>query len=224
MGRKLPLQRWRLQWVESRHSEFRMIWLSRRASGGAVHAFDYVMALAAVIVGLALTHMLAGVTRMFEGPTRPKLDWVHLIWLAGIFITVLLWWWAEFQWSTASSWTFAMYLFVLTYAVLLFLMSAALVPANGSGLIDYRDLFDGRKKWFLSLIIAYVVIDFIDSALKGTSHLRELGWQYMLSEIATLVIAIAAMLIRSRTFQGAVAIAFLLDQLWLGFLTLASIR
>lgn len=189
-----------------------------------MHAFDYVMALAAVIVGLALTHMLVGVTRMVEGPTRPKLDWVHLIWLAGIFITVLLWWWAEFQWSTARSWTFAMYLFVLIYAVLLFLMSAALVPTSGSGPIDYRDLFDGRKRWFLSLIVAYVLIDFIDSALKGTSHLRELGWQYMLSEIATLVVAIAAMLIRSRTFQGAVAIAFLLDQLWLGFLTLASIR
>jgi hypothetical protein len=69
-----------------------------------------------------------------------------------------------------------------------------------------------------------VLIDFIDSALKGTSHLRELGWQYMLSEIATLVVATAAMSIRSRTFQGLVAIAFLADQLWLGFLTLASIR
>ena len=56
-----------------------------------MHAFDYVMALSAVIVGLALTHMLVGVTRMVEGPARPKLYWVHLIWLAGIFVTVLLW-------------------------------------------------------------------------------------------------------------------------------------
>jgi hypothetical protein len=189
-----------------------------------VHAFDYVMALAAVIVGLALTHMLVGVTRMVEGPARPKLDWVHLTWLAGIFVTVLLWWWAEFQWSTTTSWTFAMYLFILIYAVLLFLMSAALVPANGNGQIDYRDFFDGRKGWFLGLIVAYVLIDFVDSALKGTSHLRELGWQYMFSEFATVIVAVAAMSIRSRTFQGVVAIAFLVDQLWLGFLTLASIR
>jgi hypothetical protein len=189
-----------------------------------VHAFDYVMALAAVIVGLALTHMLVSVTRMVEGPARPKLDWVHLTWLAGIFVTVLLWWWAEFQWSTTTSWTFAMYLFILIYAVLLFLMSAALVPANGNGHIDYRDFFDGRKGWFLGLIVAYVLIDFVDSALKGTSHLRELGWQYMFSEFATVIVAVAAMLIRSRTFQGVVAIAFLVDQLWLGFLTLASIR
>jgi hypothetical protein len=189
-----------------------------------VHAFDYVMALAAVIVGLALTHMLVGVTRMVEGPARPKLDWVHLTWLAGIFVTVLLWWWAEFQWSTTTSWTFAMYLFILIYAVLLFLMSAALVPANGNGQIDYRDFFNGRKGWFLGLIVAYVLIDFVDSALKGTSHLRELGWQYMFSEFATVIVAVAAMSIRSRTFQGVVAIAFLVDQLWLGFLTLASIR
>ena len=187
-----------------------------------MHAFDYVMALAAVIVGLALTHMLVGVTRMVEGPARPKLYWVHLIWLAGIFVTVLLWWWAEFQWSTAKSWTFAMYLFILIYAVLLFLMSAALVPSGG-GQIDYRDFFDGRKKWFLSLIVAYALIDFIDSAFKGIGHLRELGWPYMLSELATIAVAIAAIFIRSKKFQGAVAIAFLADQLWLGFLTLASI-
>jgi len=46
-----------------------------------MHAFDYVMALAAVIVGLALTHMLVGVTRMVEGNARSRLYWVHLLWL-----------------------------------------------------------------------------------------------------------------------------------------------
>ena len=84
-----------------------------------MHAFDYVMALAAVIVGLALTHMLVGVTRMVEGSARSRLYWVHRAWLEGILITVLQWWWAEFQWSAARSWTFAMYLFILLDAVLL---------------------------------------------------------------------------------------------------------
>lgn len=42
-----------------------------------MHAFDYVMALAAVIVGLARTHMLVGVTRMVEGSGRSQLYWVH---------------------------------------------------------------------------------------------------------------------------------------------------
>lgn len=189
-----------------------------------MHAFDYVMALAAVIVGLALTHMLVGVTRMVEGSGRSRLYWVHLVWLAGIFITVLLWWWAEFQWSAARSWTFAMYLFILIYAVLLFLMSAALVPAEVVAPSDYRAFFDRRKAWFLGLIVAYALTDLVDSAMKGVGHLRALGWDYSVSEAACIILPIAGMRIRSSGFQGALAIAFLLDQLWLGFQTLASIH
>lgn len=189
-----------------------------------MHAFDYVMALAAVIVGLALTHMLVGVTRMVEGSARSRLYWVHLVWLGGIFITVLLWWWAEFQWSTVRSWTFAMYLFVLTYAVLLFLMSAALIPADAIGQTDFRAFFSRRKTWFLGLVVAYALTDLVDSALKGAGHLRDLGWSYAVSEAACIILPIAGTRIRSSGFQGTIAIAFLLDQLWLGFQTLASIH
>jgi len=187
-----------------------------------VHAFDYLMVLAAVIVGLALTHILVGVTRMVEGPPPRGLFWVHLVWLAGVFLTVLLWWWAEFDLSGAGAWTFAMYLFVVAYAVLLFLMSAALVPSTG--VVDYRSFFDARKTWFLSLIVAYAVIDFVDSALRGSGHLRDLGWPYMLSEGACIVLPIVAMFVRSTTFQGLIAIAFLADQFYLGFRSFAIIQ
>jgi hypothetical protein len=128
---------------------------------------------------------------------------------------------AEFELAEARSWTFGIYLFVIGYAVLLFLMSAALVP---SGVVDYRDFFDARKTWLMGLIVTYALVDIIDSALKGQDHLRDLGWPYAVSEIACIVLPIAATRIRSTAFQGGLAIAFLADQLWFGFGSIGSIH
>ena len=40
--------------------------------------FNYVMVLASVIVGLAVTHLLQGVAKMIQHPDRKQLYWVHL--------------------------------------------------------------------------------------------------------------------------------------------------
>ena len=45
-------------------------------------AFDYVMTLAAVVIGLALTHLMQGVGRILEDPRGAKIWWVHLLWVA----------------------------------------------------------------------------------------------------------------------------------------------
>jgi hypothetical protein len=67
-----------------------MIYLVGQPAVGIMRAFDYVMVLTAVVVGLALTHILVGVTRIVEGPKPRNLFWVHLVWLAAVFVTVLL--------------------------------------------------------------------------------------------------------------------------------------
>ena len=59
--------------------------------------FNYVMVLASVIVGLAVTHLLQGVAKMIQHPDRKQLYWVHLAWVALMFLNVLFVWWWEFQ-------------------------------------------------------------------------------------------------------------------------------
>ena len=68
--------------------------------------FNYVMVLASVIIGLGITHLLQGVGRIVQHPGREKTYWVHLLWVAAIFLRAIFWWWFEFRLSKIAEWTF----------------------------------------------------------------------------------------------------------------------
>ena len=91
--------------------------------------FNYVMVLASVIVGLAVTHLLQGVAKMIQHPDRKQLYWVHLAWVALMFLNVLFVWWWEFQLAGVRHWTFELYVFVLSFSVVLYLICAVLMPS-----------------------------------------------------------------------------------------------
>ena len=45
--------------------------------------------------------------------------WVHLAWVAAAFLNAIFWWWWQFRLSE-QVWTFQLYVFVLLYAVLIY--------------------------------------------------------------------------------------------------------
>src|SRR5690348_5192176 len=92
--------------------------------------FSYVMVLASVIIGLAVTHLLQGVAKLIQHPDKQKLYWVHLLWIATMFLNALVLWWWEFSLSTAQRWTFELYLFVMGFSVMLYMICAVLVPSD----------------------------------------------------------------------------------------------
>ena len=81
--------------------------------------FEYVSVLTSVIVGLGVAHLLQGVARLVQHPGRTRIYWVHLLWVFFMFFTAIFWWWYEFGLASVDTWTLQLYLFVLSYAVLL---------------------------------------------------------------------------------------------------------
>ncbi len=51
--------------------------------------FDYVMVLASVIIGLAVTHLLQGVGRVVKHPSEYRPYWIHLRWVIVVFETAV---------------------------------------------------------------------------------------------------------------------------------------
>ena len=112
--------------------------------------FNYVMVLASVIIGLGITHLLMGVAGIVQHPGRDKVYWVHLVWVGATFLRAIFWWWFEFRLSKITEWTFTLYVFVLAYAVILYLWCALLFPrdlvepTNGDRLIGRPRLVAAR--------------------------------------------------------------------------------
>jgi hypothetical protein len=168
--------------------------------------FNYVMVLASVIIGLGITHLLQGVGGLVQHPHREKSYWVHLLWVAAVFLRAIFWWWFEFQLSKTPQWTFALYIFVLAYAVLIYLWCALLFPRDLAGYDGFKDYFYSRRDWFFGLLLAGQAIDIADTLLKGWAHFRSLGASYMIWLVAISVLAVIAMRTRNERFHGAFAI------------------
>jgi hypothetical protein len=186
--------------------------------------FNYVMVLASVIIGLGIAHLLQGVGGIVQHPRREKTYWVHLLWVAAIFLRALFWWWFEFRLSAIAEWTFTLYLFVLAYAFLIYLWCALLFPRDLEGYDGFEDYFYSRRGWFFGLLLLGQVVDVADTLLKGLDHLRSLGPSYVVGIIFNSVLLFIAMRTRSRRFHGTFAVfvvAYLIAYPWFAFDTVA---
>ena len=186
--------------------------------------FNYVMVLASVIVGLAVAHLLQGVAKMVEEPERNKLYWVHLLWIVLMFHNALFWWWWEFGLSHVRHWTFELYLFVLYFAVLLYVICAILMPASLGGYADYRAYYFGRRRWLFGLLLLFSLLDFVDSATKGWEHLRSLGLSYAASVAVRSALIVVAFRSRSEKVHAAIVILFIANLALLAFLNFRTMQ
>jgi hypothetical protein len=168
--------------------------------------FNYVMVLASVIIGLGIAHLLQGVGGMVEHPRRQKIYWVHLLWVAVIFLRALFWWWFEFRLSETPEWTFTLYLFVLGYAVLIYLWCVLLFPRDLAGYDGFKDYYYSRRGWFFGLLVAGQAVDVADTLLKGVAHFRSLGPSYVVGIVTFSVLMLVAMRTRRERYHAAFAI------------------
>ena len=169
--------------------------------------FNYVMVLASVIIGLAIAYLLTGVARMVQRPERTKLYWVHLLWIAYVFHIALFWWWWEFGLADIQRWTFELYVFVLYFAVVLYLTCAVLVPSSLGQYADYRAYFYARRRWFFGLLFIFSLMDVVDSAIKGGAHLMALGWPYFTIVAIRSILVLIGMKTRNEKFHTFLVLA-----------------
>jgi len=134
--------------------------------------FEYVMVLISIIIGLGITHILLGVTGIIDrtvGSGRSiQLSATYLIWLAEVFNWMILFWWWEFRFSEfIDAWTLGIYVFLASYAIILFLLAAILVPRSWESVEDLAAYFLQRKNWFFSLYLLAIGMDVVDTYWKG---------------------------------------------------------
>lgn len=191
--------------------------------------FEYIMVLVSIIMGLGIAHILFGLGDMIDrltgkGPEL-KLGLAHGAWLGAVFAWMVMFWWWEFRFSELDvDWTVGLYLFLVGYAMGLFLLAVILVPRSWDGVHDLDEFFIQRRVWFYSLLLLVTGMDIIDGYLKGGfQYLVDNGpwvWSLWFATVPIVVIGIKSEKPRHHAVMGG---AFLLWQFIIGFGTLRSL-
>ena len=167
--------------------------------------FEYVIVLISIVIGLALTHLMQGIAVLIQNPSRARIWWVHLVWVAYMIVSILFWWW-EFHLQQIKTWTFAIYLFVIFYAFYLYLICAVLFPLRLEGYEGYKDYFLARRRWFFGLLVGWAVIDVIDTWIKGPDYFASVGADAFIFNTVLALTSIVGIAVRRPAVQAVLAV------------------
>lgn len=175
--------------------------------------YQHVRVVISIITGLCITTLLSGFSRFVQHPRRDKVSILHLGWAAALLLSIIHFWWWEFRLTLVQQWTFAIYFFVILYAILFFSLSTLLFPSDLRDYSGYEEYFISRRRWFFGLLAATFIADIIDTSLKGSAYLHSFGMLYPIRIAAGLAICAIGMFTRNRRIQFTLLAVSLLSQI-----------
>lgn len=158
----------------------------------ATELFPHIRVVMGTIVGLGITRLLMTVAGIIQHPSQSRRSLLHLLWLGSLLLELILFWWWQFALHSLQIWTFGIVLFILIYAITLFLMAALLAADNIGEYAGYEDFFLKRRHWFFGLLAATFVLDIIDTYIKGRSHWASFDWSYFIQVPVGLALCLLA--------------------------------
>jgi hypothetical protein len=175
--------------------------------------FPHIRIVLGMVIGLGVTRLLSGLARIVQHPGQYRLYSVHLAWVASVLLMLVHFWWWEFGLFQIETWTFGKYLFIIFYAVTLFLLCALLFPDSMLDYTSYEDFFYSRRAWFFGLLAATYLLDVIDTLLKGPEHFARFGVEYLFRTPVFVALCVIAILVSDRRFHIAFVAAALVYQI-----------
>jgi hypothetical protein len=169
--------------------------------------FPHVRIVMGMIVGLGITRLLITVAGLIQHPHRARASSIHLLWLGSILMELVLFWWWQFALFRLEAWSFGIILFLILYAVTLFLLAALLSPDNVAEYEGYEDFFLQRRYWFFGLLAATFGLDVIDTLIKGEAYWERFGADYFIQ--VPLGLILCAVVIRTTSRRVHVTAALL---------------
>jgi len=139
--------------------------LSRRA-GSAVSTAEYLSVLVSIVIGLGISHVLAGVGNLLVDRLRVRFWWVWGAGVAMVFLAHVQFWWSTFTVGSAVSANFFAFLFFLLTPIALYLSAVVLLPDfEGEGEIDLKAHFLANHRWFFGFVALVPVLNAIRSVV-----------------------------------------------------------
>jgi hypothetical protein len=176
------------------------------------------------VIGLGITRILTGIGYLVQLRGQVRNYWIHLMWAHNTLLYMVLMWWVQYRWSARADWTFFLALFVLLGPIVVFLNSVLLFPDDITVGYDMKVHFYTNSRPYFLLAAALVVIDVLDTLLKGWDHFIAQGVPYMLTMPLLTVLSLIASATHNERFHAFYCIfflAYLLVFIAINLLTLA---
>ena len=151
-------------------------------------SFDYLTVLVSIVLGLAITNVLTRLAAVISARDRIRFYWPPVAWAIWLFFLCVQHWWAEWGVRHTLRWTFLDFWLLLLVPVVLFLLSALVLPERfDDEMLNLEDWYINNRAWFFALL-ALVPILSIAEEITRTGHMASmLNFAFLLAFDAMIV-------------------------------------
>ncbi|MGO4194168.1 hypothetical protein AB4Z13_02245 [Rhizobium sp. YAF28] len=175
--------------------------------------YVYIRTVMSMVIGLSLARLLTGLGGIVQSPGKFRVYWVHLGWVASMFLFIIHFWWWEYRLQSLAVISFGVYLFLISFCCLFFFLCVLIFPTTIEDYGGYEEYFISRRRWFFGMLAVTYVVDFLDTLLKGKAYLVALGWEYPARNAVYIVLCIAGAWTANRRFHAVFVSAGLIYQI-----------
>jgi len=186
--------------------------------------FEYLGVILSVIMGLGVTHILAGLSKTIHHRKTVRLYWVQILWAINILIYIVTIWWGMFWWSDLADWSYFQFLMLILYAIALFLSASLIFPWDIADDFDFETHFYETRPWFFAVLAVAWCIDMPETLSKSEGGLRGLPEAYLAFVVTHIVLDVVAAIWPNRLFHKIYVVFWLVFTVgYLSLTTLAQI-
>lgn len=124
--------------------------------------FAHLSVLISIVLGLGVTNLLTGVARIVQVRGRVKPYWPTFVWVFTLLLIHVQMWWTMFGLRNVETWTFFAFLATLMQPILLFFLSALVLPDfDNEEMHDLRANHFAQAPWFFGIFVAVVIVSLV---------------------------------------------------------------
>ena len=118
-------------------------------------AYQHVVVVMSILLGLAVTHLLKGIAQVYRGRSRAKPYWLHSAWVAFLVIFSLLLWWTYWNYRTVTEWDFFRFVLYLSPTAVFYFLVAIAFPDPTDPVSNLRDYYYAQRRAFFGAFVVY---------------------------------------------------------------------
>lgn len=128
-------------------------------------AFEHISVLISIVIGFAITTLLAGAVRLVHRRDSVRWYWPSALWMLTLLIIDIQVWWSRFGWRWLRVWTFATFVAMLLVPIGVYVLSALVVAEPAEMPIDLRKEYFVRRQVFFGVLIATIAASYLPDIL-----------------------------------------------------------
>ena len=165
--------------------------------------FEYLMVMVSIILGLSITQVLRGLSKVARSPQRSVVVAIHGVFLFGLHVQT---WWALWDLSVVPEWNFLLFILLISIPSVLFATTETLFPMATTAETDWNLHYDTIRKLFLSILASWTFLAMLETRIFLGIPLTH---PYRIVQGSILGLIIAGMFLPTRRAQNWIAGAML---------------